>query len=125
MMAASPGKDTGLEQELAHRSEDREAICRRCGRCCYAKLLVGDQVIYTDTPCAYLDVETRLCTVYDRRHEVNPDCLDIEEGIRRGVFPADCPYVADIPGYRPPVENTDPAVLATALAALEVEEVGQ
>jgi uncharacterized cysteine cluster protein YcgN (CxxCxxCC family) len=100
-----------------------EAECLRCGRCCYAKLLVEDRVIYTDVPCRYLDTGTRLCTVYGRRHEVNPDCLDVEAGIRRGVFPADCPYVRDIPGYRPPVLDPGPGELAEFLGALEAEEV--
>ncbi|MHC5057383.1 MAG: CxxCxxCC domain-containing protein [Planctomycetota bacterium] len=113
-----------MGQVAARPLEAHEAVCRRCGRCCYAKLLVGDQVIYTDTPCAHLDLETRLCRVYGRRHEANPDCLSVDEGVRRGVFPADCPYVAGTPGYRAPVEDTDPAVLAAALDALAIEEVG-
>ncbi len=99
----------------------REAVCRRCGRCCHAKLLVGDVVIYTDTPCRYLDVETKLCTVYERRREVNPDCIDVEEGIARGVFPADCPYVEGLSGYKPPVEFPDAATLAWATEAYESE----
>ena len=112
-----------MEQGLSHHAEAHEAMCRRCGRCCYAKFLVGDRVIYTDTPCVHLDLDTRLCRIYDRRHEVNPDCLDVEQGILRGVFPADCPYVAGIPGYKAPIEDTDPSVLASALEALEAEEV--
>jgi len=76
--------------------------CLRCGRCCYAKLIINGQVVYTPFPCPYLDEATRLCTVYERRHEVNPCCLPVEVGIRLGVFPPDCPYVRDIPGYVPP-----------------------
>ena len=112
-----------MEQAPAHAPEAREAICRRCGRCCYAKLLVGDQIIYTDTPCAHLDTDTNLCRVYEHRHAVNPDCLSVKQGIRRGVFPVDCPYVADVEGYRAPIEDTDPAILATALDTLDFEEV--
>ncbi len=100
-----------------------EALCRRCGRCCFRKLLLDDRVIYLDTPCQHLDPETRLCTVYERRSEVNPDCICVEDGVRRGVFPADCPYVAGIPGYRPPQECPGPGLLADALDALATEEV--
>ncbi len=114
-----------MGQGLDEPPESRDVRCRRCGRCCYAKLLVGDRVIYTDAPCDHLDPETRLCRVYDRRHEVNPDCLSVEEGIRRGVFPADCPYVADLPGYNAPIEDTDPALLAAALYTLVGEEADQ
>ena len=103
---------------------ERESLCRRCGACCYQKLLIGSTVVYTDIPCAYLDVRTRLCTVYERRHEVNPECLSVEMGLLRGVFPADCPYVADIPGYRAPVVRPDPGLLGEALAELAVAELG-
>ena len=81
---------------------EHEDICLRCGRCCHSKVIFDDDVIYTPFPCRYLDEETHLCTVYDHRWEANPDCLTLDEGIRLGVFPADCPYVKDIPGYVPP-----------------------
>jgi uncharacterized cysteine cluster protein YcgN (CxxCxxCC family) len=82
-----------------------EEKCLKCGRCCYAKLIVDGEVIYTPYPCPHLDEKTRLCTVYERRFEVNPKCLSVEEGLRIGVFPADCPYTADIPDYKPPREH--------------------
>lgn len=82
-----------------------EARCRQCGRCCCAKLIIGDEVVYTAKVCKHLDPATKLCRVYERRHEVNPGCLNVEEGIKLGVFPADCPYVQGIEGYRPPRER--------------------
>jgi len=82
-------------------SPEHEALCRRCGRCCYVKMIIAGRVITTTRPCPYLDVETKLCTVYERRFEVNPRCLDVESGVKWGVFPADCPYVADLPDYVP------------------------
>ncbi len=84
-----------------------EEFCRRCGRCCYAKVIAEGEVYYTDLPCPYLDAVTRLCTVYENRHQVNSDCLTVEEGIAMGVFPADCPYVKDLTGYRPPHTDCD------------------
>ena len=85
--------------------EELEALCLRCGRCCCAKIIIGDEVIYTPLPCPHLDKDTSLCAVYGHRWEVNPDCLTLAEGIAMGVFPADCPYVKDIPGYNPPREQ--------------------
>lgn len=79
------------------------ARCRRCGRCCFAKLIIRDRIVYTPYPCRHLDIDTRLCTVYEKRHEVNPECLTVERGIQLGVFPPDCPYVSDLPGYIPPI----------------------
>ncbi len=82
-----------------------EALCRRCGRCCYEKYVVEERVFTTRTPCPHLDTRTRRCTVYDRRTEVNPRCVTVEEGIRLGVFPADCPYVQGVAGYVPSEEG--------------------
>ncbi len=77
-------------------------LCEKCGRCCYAKLIIDGEVVYTPFPCPHLDEQTRLCKAYERRHEVNPHCLTVEMGVALGVFPADCPYVRDLPDYAPP-----------------------
>lgn len=86
---------------------DREDLCRRCGRCCYAKVILDDEVYYTDIPCRHLDPGTHLCMIYEKRFEIEPDCLTVKEGIKRRVFPADCPYVADLAGYRAPHTDCD------------------
>jgi len=83
----------------------QESLCRRCARCCYEKLIVGGRVFTTRTPCPHLDVRTRLCTVYGTRFQVNPRCLDVEQGIEFGVFPANCPYVRGLRDYRPSEEG--------------------
>ena len=90
---------------LKPKSDNPKNLCRRCGRCCCAKLVIDDEVIYTPFPCPHLDEKTRLCTVYENRFEANPECLSVEDGIRHRVFPADCPYVKDLPDYRPPREK--------------------
>jgi len=82
-----------------------ESICRRCGRCCAVKIVVEGRVIYTRDMCRHLDPHTGLCTVYEWRHQVNPECADMSEAIRAGLLPADCPYVADIPDYVGPIET--------------------
>jgi len=92
----------GRGREMAQFPDE---LCRRCGRCCYEKLIVGFQVISTTKPCRWLDQKTRLCAAYERRFEVNPQCLTIEQGIQAGVFPADCPYVRGVEGYFAPVEG--------------------
>ena len=110
---------------MAHRSggggdadEAHEAKCLRCGRCCCKKIIIGETVFYTPFTCRYLDVETKLCTVYERRHELNPGCLSVEKGIERGVFPADCPYVRGIEGYVPPVEEWNAELFSGAVEEL-------
>ncbi|MBI5252372.1 MAG: hypothetical protein HY912_22995 [Desulfomonile tiedjei] len=73
-----------------------EAICRKCAKCCYEKVDLGGGVIrYTDEPCEHLDTETKLCKVYDRRHEVEPDCISLTEHLVRFLhwMPVECAYV--------------------------------
>lgn len=85
--------------------EAHEAKCLRCGRCCADKYIVGDRVYFAEGVCRYLDHKTKLCTIYEHRHQTNTACLSVDEGIRLGVFPSNCPYVADLPNYVPPVET--------------------
>lgn len=97
-------------------------LCEKCGRCCYAKLIIDGDVVYTPFPCPYLDEDTRLCNVYERRHELAPQCLTIEMGIRLGVFPADCPYVRDVSGYVPPRRMTPEECEAYAETVVDAQE---
>ena len=93
----------GMQGTIRPGTRRWEAICRRCGRCCYEKIDYQGEVYYTDTPCAMLDPATRLCRVYAERRQARPGCVALTpELIARGMLPADCPYVGDRPGYRPP-----------------------
>jgi hypothetical protein len=85
-------------------SEQWEARCRRCGRCCYEKIDYEGEIYYTDEPCEYLDLQTRLCTIYDqRRHQIREGCAPLTpEVLKMGALPADCPYVEGIEDYRAP-----------------------
>jgi len=75
--------------------EQWEAICTRCGKCCYEKVDLGGGIIqYTDEPCVHLDTKTNLCKVYENRHEVEPDCISLTEHLVRTLtwLPEDCAY---------------------------------
>ncbi|NQT52306.1 hypothetical protein HQ576_09665 [bacterium] len=96
-------------------------LCEKCGRCCYAKIILDGEVVYTPFPCPHLDEDTRLCTIYDRRDELNPQCLTIDMGIRMGLFPADCPYVRGLPDYVPPRHLTPTELEDCADAILEAQ----
>ena len=82
-------------------SPEPESLCRRCARCCYEKVILDGHVFTLRSPCRFLDETSRRCRVYPERHEKNPRCLTVEQGIEWGVFPADCPYVRDLPDYHP------------------------
>lgn len=76
-----------------------EAVCRRCGRCCYEKVDLGGGIIqYTDEPCVHLDTETNLCKVYDRRGVAEPDCITLTEHLVRTLhwLPEDCAYLEHV-----------------------------
>ncbi len=89
--------------------EEHEALCTRCGKCCYKKVIIGRTVFITPFPCEFLDTDTNTCTVYDRRHELNPECLNMEDGIKHSAFPADCDYVPVLApaNYRPAQDKWD------------------
>ncbi len=88
-------------------SKPDERICNNCGKCCYKKLIIGRTVYITPFPCEFLDTATNLCTIYERRHELNPQCLSVEQGLKVSAFPEDCPYVEQCapPKYKPAREN--------------------
>lgn len=71
-----------------------EAVCDRCGRCCYEKYDYQGKIFYTGTPCEFLDLKDKCCRVYHNRHKVQPECAGLTPDlVRSGVLPADCPYV--------------------------------
>jgi len=102
--------------------EDREDICLKCGRCCVEKFVLEGTVYYTHTRCKFQDPATGLCTVYENRHDMHPDCLRLDEGIKLGVFPADCPYVRDLPDYNPPVTDLSKEMLEAMMDVIEDDD---
>ena len=86
-----------------------EGLCNNCGKCCYKKIIVGRAVFITPFPCEFLDTNTNLCTIYDKRHELNPHCLSVEEGMKVSAFPEDCPYVPELApkNYSPAKDGWD------------------
>jgi uncharacterized cysteine cluster protein YcgN (CxxCxxCC family) len=80
-----------------------EAICSRCGRCCYEKIDFEGNIYYTELPCEFLDLDTKLCRVYTERDIKRPGCIRLtQEYVKKGFLPADCPYVANIEDYSAP-----------------------
>ncbi|RNC71404.1 MAG: YcgN family cysteine cluster protein [Desulfuromonadales bacterium] len=61
-----------------------EALCEQCGLCCFEKIEdENGTVFFTATPCRYLDVVTRQCVIYDRRFDINPECIKLTEDLVR------------------------------------------
>lgn len=81
---------------LAGRRRRWEALCRRCGACCYRKVWrAGAWVVDPVAPCGFLDPATRRCTVYDRRFQACPDCrrMTLYHALFTPWLPGDCGYV--------------------------------
>ena len=95
---------------IQHGGQEWEALCQRCGRCCYEKVEFEGTVYYTDIPCQFLDMETNTCHVYAERDKLRPGCVRLmPDHVPRGFLPADCPYVADLKNYKAPVFPDDEA----------------
>jgi uncharacterized protein len=73
-----------------------ESLCLRCGKCCYEKKGRGRGIV-TDwrRPCVHLDTRTHLCTIYETRFSLCPQCRRMT--LRHALFvrwlPESCGYV--------------------------------
>ena len=81
--------------DVAVGSPEWEAICRRCGKCCFELTYDQDDTLIGSTICEFLDPATRLCRVYERRFEVCHDCLRLtDENLPTfDWLPEECGYV--------------------------------
>lgn len=88
-----------------------EALCRKCGKCCTEKVDINDRIYMSKKYCRFLDKKTMQCSVYEDRHVAEPGCMSVPDGVKAGIFPADCPYVQTVEGYIPAIEKWDnPAI---------------
>lgn len=70
-----------------------EALCTRCGACCYESRWTDFGWEDTGVPCSYLDLETKLCGAYGRRFEVEDDCIRVDSSVvLQGILPVECSY---------------------------------
>ena len=88
-------KDNG---QITAGSMTWEAICQRCGRCCYEKIDYHGRIFYTNKPCPHLDTRKKICHIYHQRDQLQPDCVRLTPDlVAAGILPADCPYVRNLP----------------------------
>ena len=81
-----------------------EALCRRCGQCCFEKWVDESGRIHpTRIPCAHLDIVTRECRVYAKRLDMGENCIQLTPQIVSTVtwLPDDCAYVRHLRGLPP------------------------
>ncbi len=72
-----------------------DSRCKQCGLCCFEKFEdKRGNIFYTQTPCRYLDVVSRQCTIYERRLIINPVCIKLTPELVPTLrwLPTDCGY---------------------------------
>ena len=96
--------------------EEWEALCDGCAQCCRLRFRDGesDQVVTTTLVCALLDLPTRRCTNYPKRHELVPDCVELTPEAARKFdwLPETCAYRRVAEGR--PLEDWHPLISGTA-----------
>ena len=73
-----------------------EALCRKCGICCYEKRWTRDgYLVDMSAPCPYLHRTSKVCTVYPNRFRVCPQCrkMTIFHALFTSYLPLSCGYV--------------------------------
>ena len=96
-------KQLPIPAEIESKFTD-ESVCRRCGQCCYSSVMFRNRLtIIPDLPCKHLlrqSDNSTLCAIYSSRQQVSEWCNHMTpQTVNAGLFPEDCPYVRDIPGY--------------------------
>lgn len=75
-----------------------EALCDGCGKCCLRKIEDADtnEVFYTNVSCKLLDTNTARCKNYKMRKKLVPDCIKLTpKNIKEIAY-----WMPDTCGYR-------------------------
>lgn len=77
--------------------EGWEAVCARCGRCCFVREAGADGSVAVNyaEPCRFLDMDTHRCRVYAKRFEECPECHRLTPAtvFFQRHLPKECAYV--------------------------------
>lgn len=72
-----------------------EALCRRCGLCCFEKKIDAcGRIVTTKVPCQHLDIISRECRVYQKRLSMREGCIKLTPEVVAGAdwLPELCAY---------------------------------
>ncbi len=77
-------------------SDEWEALCDGCGRCCLHKLEDEDtgETFHTRVACRLLDIQQCRCSHYAQRKEMEPDCVVVTPLLAANLdwIPKTCAY---------------------------------
>ncbi|HBC58615.1 MAG TPA: YcgN family cysteine cluster protein [Gammaproteobacteria bacterium] len=95
-------------------TQEWEALCDGCGRCCVAKLEDMDtgELHYTNVACRLLDLETTRCGDYKNRFQRVPLCVKLTPDNLSQIpyLPSTCSYRLvyegkDLPSWHPLISH--------------------
>ncbi|EEP89120.1 ycgn (Fragment) [Yersinia kristensenii] len=99
------------QKTLAEMSDSEwESLCDGCGQCCLNKLIDEDtdEIYFTNVACDQLNLKTCQCRNYDRRFELEEDCIKLtrENLVTFEWLPPTCAYRLigeghDLPHWHP------------------------
>jgi uncharacterized cysteine cluster protein YcgN (CxxCxxCC family) len=73
-----------------------ESLCDSCGWCCVIRFQDADtdEIYLTDLVCRLSENRTCRCTAYPRRHELEPNCIQLTPDLARKLtwLPETCAY---------------------------------
>ena len=74
-----------------------EALCNRCGACCYESRWTDVGWQDTGVPCSFLDEAGLRFEAYGRRFEVEDDCIRVDPAVvLQGIMPLECSYLDEL-----------------------------
>lgn len=85
-----------VKNRIARRREQWEALCKKCGLCCFEKdVSLFKATIRLSLPCEYLQPKTGLCRIYEKRFELCHYCgrVTIWHALFSPCLPEACGYV--------------------------------
>lgn len=79
-------------------SEDEwEALCSRCGACCYESRWTDIGWEETGVPCSHLNQVEKTCNAYLQRFSVEDDCIRVTSSVvLSGILPSECSYYDEV-----------------------------
>ncbi len=83
-------------RSLRARRARWEALCKRCGVCCYAKdSRLLRTIIFMNKPCEHFNKRTRLCKIYENRFTLCAFCgkVRLYHALFSRCLPDTCGYV--------------------------------
>jgi len=91
-----PGTICRIFNEYKKWRKNWDALCGRCGKCCYQKSVSrnGEVIIDYFAPCEHFNKETKLCNIYEERFKLCDHCgkVNLFCVLFNRRLPQDCAY---------------------------------